>query len=145
MIALFQDPALLIAIFASFLVGLLGYIIIRMWIKPIIRYHIIKHRLDGELTRYLDQLGADGERPASSHRLRNGSATLRTARQHAHELNSCYREALPYWYRLLLESRRTSPADAEGLLTNINKIKDPDQVAGRIANARKMAGMKPYR
>lgn len=138
MIALFQDPALLIAICASFVVGLLGYIIVRMWIKPIVRYNLIKRRLGGELTRYQDHLKSSREKTPPDH------AILRSARKHAHDLNTCHSREIPYWYRLLLESRQTSPAEAEGMLTNINKIKNAEQVKNRIANARKAAGLKPY-
>ena len=50
------DSTLLIAAGASFLAGLLGYVMARLWIKPIVRYTITKRKLDRELTRYLAQM-----------------------------------------------------------------------------------------
>ncbi len=51
-----MDLSLLIAAGASFVVGLLGYIIVRFWIKPIVRYTSTKRKLNHELTRYLERL-----------------------------------------------------------------------------------------
>ena len=51
-----MDSSLLIAAGASFIAGLLGYIIARLWIRPIVRYHITKRKLDHVLTRYLAQM-----------------------------------------------------------------------------------------
>ena len=49
----FLDSSLLIAAAASFVAGVMGYIIARLWVKPIVGYNITKRKLDAELTRYL--------------------------------------------------------------------------------------------
>jgi hypothetical protein len=126
-----MDSTLLIAAGASFIAGLLGYIIAILWIRPIVRYHITKRRLDHELTRFLEQINA----PTGSEKL--ADKTLGIARTHAMDLFSCYGASIPYWYRLLLDSRNESPAEASGLLTNLSRIGDIELVKKRIDRARK--------
>ncbi|GAB6905502.1 conserved hypothetical protein [Desulfosarcina cetonica] len=134
------DSSLLIAAGASFVAGSLGYVIARLWVRPIVRYNITKRKLDHALKEYgsaLDEAAAIGSKqPAAT------DNSLRTARQHGMELVSCYTADLPHWYRLLLESRKESPADASGLLTNLSKIRDRGQLDHRIAEVRNRLGLK---
>jgi hypothetical protein len=67
---------------------------------------------------------------------------LKTARKHAMGLIACYDADIPYWYRLLLDSRQESPTVASGLLTNLSKMRDGEQVKDRIERARKTIGLK---
>ena len=135
-----MESSLIIAAGASFVAGLLGYVIARLWIKPILRYRITKRKLGHELTRYLAQMNktAGPERRA---RKKQDDASLRTARKHAMDLAACYCTDIPYWYRLLLDSRKASPTQVSGLLTNLSKIKDQEQVKNRIDRARKAIGL----
>ena len=136
-----MESSLLIAAGVSFIAGLLGYCIVRLWIQPIVRYHITKRKLDHELTRYMEQMNENTESEKKAEQ-KNTDATLRTARQHALALVSVYHSNIPYWYRLLLDSRQESPTEASGLLTNLSKIPDRKQVNDRIARARKIMGFK---
>ncbi len=133
-----MNSSLLIATGASFVAGLLGYTIVRLWIKPIVRYTTIKRKLDRELNRYLANIeyhiANNGDRSEPS---QGGDATPQMARKHAMDLVSCYGTEIPYWYRLLLDSRRESPSEASGLLTNLSKIRDLKQVKKRIDGAQK--------
>ena len=136
-----MDSSLLIAAGASFIAGLLGYIIARLWIKPIVDYKVTKRKLDRELTRYVAQLNesAGSEDPiAHDHE----AVMLRTARRYAADLTSCFDAEIPYWYRLLLESRKESPTEASGLLANLSKIRNHAQVKDRIERARTIMGLK---
>ena len=135
-----MDSPLIVAAGASFIAGLLGYIIARLWIRPIVRYHITKRKLDHELIRYLTQMNESTEPDEPVAQNRN-AAVLRTARQHAVELVSCFAAEIPYWYRLLLESRKESPSEASGLLTNLSKMRNSEQVKNRIERARTIMGM----
>ncbi|MCB2146642.1 MAG: hypothetical protein KQI81_09220 [Deltaproteobacteria bacterium] len=137
-----MDSPLMIAAAASFIAGLLGYIIARLWIKPIARYTITKRRLDHELTQYLALMNATGEPDKKRERQKRGEAMLKTARKHSMDLVSCYGADIPYWYRLLLDSRKESPTEASGLLTNLSKIRDREQVRNRINHVRKISGLK---
>ena len=132
------DSSVLIAAGASFVAGVFGYIIARFWVKPILGYSIAKHKLDAQLTLYLDRLpdaketcGNDGADPSI------GEDALRLARRLSMDLVTSYNEKVPYWYRLFLDSRQESPVKASGLLTNINKIKDVQQRRAKIDAARK--------
>jgi len=131
-----MDSSLLIAAGASFVAGLLGYIIVRFWIKPIARYTSTKRKLNHELARYLAHMSetAGSEKKKTQNR---GKPTLRNARKYTMTLASCYGEEIPYWYRLLLDSRGESPTEALGLLTNLSKIRDHEQIKDRIDRARK--------
>lgn len=133
----FLDSSLLIAAGASFVAGVIGYIVARLWVKPIVSYNITKRKLDAELNRYLAQIpdGPDalnGKNDSSA-----GAKALGSARKLAMKLLSHYNRDIPYWYRLFLDSRQESPAQASGLLTNLSKIKDPQQRRSRIAAAKK--------
>lgn len=136
-----MDSSLLIAAGASFIAGLLGYIIARLWIKPIVRYNITKRKLDQALTRYIaiikDVAGTENQEKPN-----RDDTTLRMARKHAIDLVSCYGADIPYWYRLLLDSRKESPAEASGLLTNLQKIRDQEQVRSRIDRVLKIMGLR---
>jgi len=135
-----MDSSLLIAASASFVIGLLGYIVVRFWIKPIVRYTTTKRKLNHELTRYLAQISETAGTEKKKVKNRSKPA-LRGARKYTMTLSSCYGEEIPYWYRLLLDSREESPTEALGLLTNLSKIRDEEQIKGRIAHARKKMGL----
>jgi hypothetical protein len=136
-----MDSSLFIAAGASFVAGLLGYIIARLWIKPIVRYNITKRKLDKELSRYMammkDAAGNENHKKPDP-----DGTTLRMARKHAMDLVSCYGADIPYWYRLLLDSRKESPTKASGLLTNLPKIRDQEQVKNRIDRVLEIMGLR---
>ena len=136
-----MDSSLLIAAGASFIAGLLGYIIVRLWIKPIARYHITKRKLDHELTQYLAQANGTMGLDEKQDKQKPADAMLKTARTPAMKLVSYYDADIPYWDRLLLDSRQESPAKASGLLTNLSKIRNREQVKDRIEQARKTMGL----
>ncbi len=137
------DQSLLIAAGASFIVGLIGYIIVRQWMIPILRYTLTRRKLDRDLKHYQTLVGRQPASDADNKRLRQRvqKVTL-SARRHAMTLVSCYTNDLPYWYRLLLDSRQESPSEASGLLTNISKMKDAEQIANRMQKVRRAMRLK---
>ena len=137
------DQSLLIAAGASFVVGLIGYIIVRQWMIPILRYTLTRRKLDRDLKHYQTLVGRQPASDADNKRLRQRvqKVTL-SARRHAMTLVSCYTNDLPYWYRLLLDSRQESPSEASGLLTNISKMKDAEQIANRMQKVRRAMRLK---
>ena len=137
------DTSLLIAAGASFIAGLIGYIIVRLWIVPILRYTMARRKLDRDLRQY-QTLVSQQSSPETNHRYQRQQADdiALSARRHAMKLVSCYTKEIPYWYRLLLDSRQESPSEASGLLTNISKIKDEEQVTDRILKARRAMRLK---
>lgn len=136
-----MDSSLLIAAGASFITGVAGYIIVRFWIKPIIGYSATKRKIKHELDRYLAQ-NIDTATSNEKQKLKEDNPGLRNARRHIMKLTTCYSEEIPYWYRLLLDSRGQAPGEALGLFTHLSKIRDPDQIKDRINSARKKLGIK---
>lgn len=135
-----MDSSLLIAAGASFVAGVCGYIIAKLWIKPIVHYNVTKRKLDHELSRCLTQLNESAG--CDNHgKFKADAAALQSARQHAMDLVSSHAQDIPYWYRLLLDSRRESPAEASGLLTNLSKIRNRDEIKARIDTAREKLGL----
>lgn len=132
------DTSVLLAAAASFIAGLMGYLIVRLWIKPIVGYQIAKRRLDRELTEYLHRLDTSDPSPQGKTQAPADQALLRRARRHAMRLIDCYEKEIPYWYRLLLDSRREAPPKVAGLLDNLMKIKDLQQRRRRIQHAREV-------
>ena len=132
------DTSVLFAAGASFIAGLMGYLIVRLWIKPIVGYQVAKRKLDRELTEYLHVL--DTADPSAHGKTQDSAdqALVRRARRHAMRLIDCYEKEIPYWYRLLLDSRSEAPPKVAGLLTNLLKINDLQQRRRRVQHARKV-------
>ena len=137
------DSSLLIAAGASFVAGLLGYTIVRLWIRPMLRYTMGKRRLEHELVRYQAHIHS-ADRHSGSARTKQDSAALKGARKQAMELVNCYNKEIPYWYRLLLDSRQESPAKASGLLTNMSKINGRKAIDARIAKVRESMRLRQH-
>ena len=137
-----MDSPLLIAAGASFVAGLIGYVVARLWIKPIVRYNITKRKVIHELTRYLGPIKGNAGPEETLEKQKRSDAILRAARKQAMNLVSGYETDIPYWYRLLLDSRQESPAEALRLLTNLDRIRNREQVADRIDRACKTLGLK---
>ena len=134
-----MDSTLLIAAGFSFVLGLLGYFIVRFWIKPIGRYTAARRKLNHELTRYLEIMETTG---TAGKKALKRNTELKNARRHSMVLASCYREDIPYWYKLMLDSRGESPVDALNLITNLARIRDAEQRKDHIGQARKKLGIK---
>jgi len=130
------DPSLLIAAAASFMAGLLGYGIARLWIKPIVGYNIEKRRLDREISRYLRWLETVQESRELS-KTPEVREILKAVRKSVTNLAARNSAELPAWYRIFLVSRNESPEKAMKLLAPLSKIKDPDQIRERVDQARK--------
>lgn len=103
-----MDP-LYWAALLSFIAGVCGYIIARFWIVPIGRYRRIKKQLGRELENYRRSLPAEDNR-----RLRPGTDNpqLLQIRQFGLKLVEVHDFELPYWYRLMLVTRKESPQAA---------------------------------
>lgn len=130
------NPSLLIAAAASFMAGLLGYGIARLWIKPIVGYTIEKRRLKRELSRYLRRLETieESRECLTSPEVRE---ILKVVRKSVTNLAARNSTELPAWYRIFLVSRQESPEKAMKLLAPLAKIKDHHQIQERVDQARK--------
>jgi hypothetical protein len=107
---------LFLASVISFFLGSFGYILVRLWLGPVMRYRRAKHAIQIELN-HPDI--ADSER----HKTAEVSKSLR---RHADTLTAVYYDALPYWYRLLLEKREENPIEAATLLMKLANTGTPE-------------------
>ena len=98
-----------VAASVSFIIGLLGYFIVRFWILPIGRYIQIKGRFASDLRALMDMLQAEQPYNTENSTIKERQVSLR---RQASDLVSIYRNDLPYWYRLYLESKKEQPVKA---------------------------------
>jgi hypothetical protein len=110
-----------IASLLSFIVGLLGYIIIRFWILPIRRYLNIKGRLASDMGAFLDMLQADRPQNNESPQIPDRGLSVR---RHCSDLISIYQNELPYWFRLYLESKKERPLEASKFLMRLANTRE---------------------
>jgi hypothetical protein len=103
----------------SFAAGMFGYIIVRFWIIPIVKYKKLRRRLLSELDTYRASLPDDGAAKLKSAGARKRLLDLRRT---GIELLSVHDGELPYWYRLMLMSRKESPAAAADPLLRLENM-----------------------
>ncbi len=89
----------------SFIAGAFGYIIARFWIIPIGRYRRVKHQLLRELQGF-------GQSLCEEKKSTKDDPRLLQIRQLGLKLLEVHNLELPYWYRLVLVTRKESPQDA---------------------------------
>ncbi len=118
------------SIAAGFLLGSGGYILFHFWLRPILKYRSIKHRVVKDITAYLNSIHAEVEGVFLSN---TAIEKVTSMRRHATALTDCYQGALPEWYRLLLNSRGESPVDAAKHLLGLSNTRDYEHAKNRIS------------
>jgi len=98
-----------VAAFASFVVGLFGYIVVRFWVLPIGRYIRLKSRFASDLRALLEMMQSEQTWNTENSQIQERQVSLR---RHSSKLVSIYQNELPYWYRLYLESKKERPLEA---------------------------------
>ena len=115
MLQRFLDSDLLIPSIACFFAGSFGYIIIKLWLIPIISYWRTKRKVVSDL---FDFHNADENDDFESLKTR--------LRQHAASLTRIFNSTLPYWYRLYLGNRGEMPTDAAKIIMRLVNTKNKD-------------------
>jgi hypothetical protein len=125
----------------SFLMGACGYIIVRFWIIPISRYRRAKRRLRGHLTAYRRLLPGD-----DAARLKGpvSRKTVRDIRRWGVKLADLHDEALPYWYRLVLMTRKESPREATEPILRLENMPTSRQARECIQEIGRHLGFKGF-
>jgi len=121
-----------VAASVSFIIGLLGYFIVRFWILPIGRYIQIKGRFASDLRALMDMLQAEQRYNTENSPIKDRQVSLR---RQSSDLVSIYRNDLPYWYRLYLESKKEQPVKAAEFsmrLSNTRKLEHAFRQADEI-------------
>ena len=103
-----MDPIYWAAL-ASFVSGACGYVIIRFWILPIVRYRRLKRELLDHLVRLYGSLPEEDERAP---KVSMGKKRLKELRRLMMRLVALHDHDMPYWYRLVLVTRQESPQQA---------------------------------
>lgn len=136
-----MDPIYWAALF-SFIAGACGYIIIRFWILPIVRYRRIKRQLLEQLGNLFGLLPAEED---ASPKGSMGKKRLREMRRQMMRLVDLHNHDLPYWYRLVLITRKESAQQAseaalrlENLPTNGQARRCLEEVGRYLTTKRKL-------
>jgi len=135
---LLTEP-LAIAALASFILAVIGTIIVRFWIIPIRRYLSVKRRVTGHLSWY--GTGGDCNEWKNESRKEHDKRTTEL-RQLSARLSACYNEDLPHWYRMILANRDESPIDAARHLMALANTRDIRHAMNRVEKVRKHINLK---
>jgi hypothetical protein len=103
---------LFLAVAISFFLGSFGYILVRLWLQPVMRYRRAKRQIQLEL-KQLDATETE-------------TGFAKNMRLQADVLTSVYHGDLPYWYKLLLEKREEDPIKAATILMKLANTHNPD-------------------
>ena len=122
------------ALALSFLIGMMGYIIIHFWLRPIGQYKKQKHSLKKVLDRFESHL--------DQHDIQTWKETtaldlLQSARKAATVMVEVYTTKLPYWYKLVLGRRGEAPIKATGPILALANIRHPEHARIRLQQVRK--------
>ena len=123
-----MEPIYIIALI-SFLLGVFGFIITQFWIRPILRYRKLKHRIASDLKWYLEAQRHEIKDKIAREQIRARGEIIRG---HGTALTDCFSYDLPPWYKLLLESRHESPIDASKHLLALANIRNSEHGERRL-------------
>ena len=118
----------------SFLVGVLGYIIARFWLRPIGQYKKQKHSLKNKLDLFeglLDRYDIQTWKETTALDL------LQSVRKAATVMTEVYTMELPYWYKLVLGRRGETPIEAAAPILALSNIRHPEHARIRLQQVRK--------
>jgi uncharacterized membrane protein YccC len=124
----------------GFILGLVGFIIVRFWILPIRRYQKLKKATARTVAAYCILLKHIHPQAVSKEQLKQKRQSLR---QLAAELTSTCNDDLPSWYRLLLESRSEQPVEASTHLMTLSNIHQKEHALNRADQIRYHLKIKP--
>jgi len=102
--------------------GSLGFVLARFALVPLVRYHLLKRRIEALAARF------EGAGPLES--------VQEEARVCALALQDLLDEHLPRWYRLALQNRGETPAEAVRHLQFLVGCRDPGARKRRAALVR---------
>ncbi len=128
----FLNSNLILPSVACFFLGSFGYIILKLWLIPLIKYNSAKRKVFNDLYKFSEnQNNADIDEIKT--RLRRHAATLTTV----------FNNALPYWYRLHLGNRGESPIDAAKTIMKLVNTKNKIHINTQIDNILNLLNKTP--
>lgn len=114
---------LFLASLVSFFLGSFGYILIQMWLRPVLRYRRAKRLTSSDLKK-MDEMDPT--------RLDAASELKKQLRQHSDRLSRTYHETLPTWYQLLLKKRNEDPIQAATILMKLANTRNREHAGRQI-------------
>jgi hypothetical protein len=119
-----MKPIYVVAII-SFVSGFLGYIILQLWIRPILGYKKIKNKVALNIKYYNNSKNNKDIGEKIKSQMKEWS---KANRQNSVELSESYNGNLPVWYKILLKSRGESPVDASKHLMILSNTRNYDHM-----------------
>jgi hypothetical protein len=113
-----------IAASSCFFMSAFGYVIYQFWMRPVLRYRWLKKDARVNIISYLDTINGNNE---ADEAMANNDATenkIKIVRKLSGDLNNCFNEELPQWYKLLLQRREESPVDASKHMMVLSNTRD---------------------
>ena len=121
---MYMEPIYFVAII-SFVLGSLGYIILQFWIRPILGYRKIKHKVTLTIKSYYKSKNNKDISEKINLQMKDWA---KANRQNSVELSASYNENLPNWYKMLLDSRGESPIDVSKHLMILSNTSNYDHM-----------------
>ncbi len=126
-----------IAALSCFFLSAFGYVIYQFWMRPILRYRRLKKDASVNILSYLDTINGSYEpveAVETDAEMANNDATenkIKIVRKLSGNLNDCFNEELPQWYKLLLQRREESPVDASKHMMVLSNTRDYSHAKNR--------------
>lgn len=112
----------LLILVLGILAGGVSFLIVQLWMNPLLRYLDIKHQVTSDLVFYVNVINADGLNVEMQQRHR---ARKEQNRKHAAEIRASYYR-LPWWYKRYLEYRNENPVQASKALVGLSNTNEYD-------------------
>ncbi len=119
-----MKPIYFVAII-SFVSGFLGYIILQLWLRPILGYQKIKNKVALTIKYYYKSKNNETIGEKAELQMKDW---VKANRQNSVELSESYNGNLPVWYKILLKSRGESPIDASKHLMTLSNTRNYDHM-----------------
>ena len=119
----------------GFVIGALGFVIVRYWIRPVSAYGRIKRQVAAAVDGHLVHLAAE---PRDGQWKSSAKENRRQLRRLATELSDVFNHDLPSWYRIRLRAREELPAEAGAALMKLSNISDAEPALNRAAQVREL-------
>ncbi|MBW1893213.1 MAG: hypothetical protein JRF40_01360 [Deltaproteobacteria bacterium] len=120
-----------IAALSCFLLSAFGYVIYQFWIRPVLKYRWLKKNASVNIVSYLDTINGDYEADEAMADNDAAENKIKIVRKLSGDLNDCFNEELPQWYKLLLQRREESPVDASKHMMVLSNTRDYSHARNR--------------
>ncbi|MFO7558335.1 MAG: hypothetical protein R6X10_05860 [Desulfobacterales bacterium] len=127
--------SLTISVIACFFLGSFGYVIVRFWVRPILKYRSVRKRVIQNLADYLNSFDQEDE-GENFHGAINRKAE--EIRRNTLDLKEYFNNSLPAWYKMLLRSRGEFPEGIANHLIALSNTRDYNHARNRMEKIRQI-------